>query len=141
MLQSIFTQLGASSCSSSLGAAFCDFGTLTFVVIVVLSVLYKVLYEQTLLLNKGERPYVQSLSSDWFDSDSFNKFFCLMRDGFGAVSSLIAQLGRSHPKPIVLSGQEGRQIFFREKNLHLYETFQGLLGSVSTHEEIFYSLS
>ncbi|KAJ5756942.1 uncharacterized protein N7511_007124 [Penicillium nucicola] len=47
--------------------------------------------------------------------------------GMGVVSSLT-----SKSKPIVLSGAEGRRIFFKEKNLHLYETFQGLFASISS---------
>jgi sterol 14-demethylase len=140
MLQSTLTRLGAASCSDCLDFTLRDLGTLASMIIVVLSVLYKVLYEPTLLMRKGGSPYVQSLSSVWLISYPFNKCFSLIRDSSGAVLSFISQLSPSQPKPIVLSGQEGRRIFFKEKNLHLYETFQGLLGSVSTLEAIFHPI-
>jgi hypothetical protein len=140
MLQSTLARLGAASCSDSLDFSLRDLGTFASMIIVVLSVLYKILYEPTLLMRKGDSPYVQSLSSVWLISDPLNKFFGLMRDYSGALLSFMSQLRPSQPKPIVLSGQEGRRIFFKEKNLHLYETFQGLFGSVSTLEATFHPI-
>src|SRR3954469_22119499 len=113
MLQSTLARLGAASCSDSLDLTLRDLGTFASMIIVVLSVLYKVLYEPKLLIRKGGSPYVQSLSSIGLIPDPLNKCFGLMRDCSGAVLSFISQLSPSQPKPIVLSGQETRRIFFK----------------------------
>lgn len=60
----------------------------------------------------------------------FENQFDFLRDGFKATSSSVFQFRPNRHNIIVLFGDEGRHIFFREKGLNLYEGFQVLIGTV-----------
>jgi hypothetical protein len=60
----------------------------------------------------------------------FENQFDFFRDGFKATSSSVFQFKLNRHNVIALSGEEGRRIFFREKDLNLYEGFQVLIETV-----------
>jgi sterol 14-demethylase len=60
----------------------------------------------------------------------FEKRFDFIKDGFKATSSSIYQTSLFRHNAIVLSEDEGRQLFFKEKGLCLYDTFSIMMGSV-----------
>lgn len=53
-----------------------------------------------------------------------------IKNGFKDTSSSVFQFKLNRHNVIVLSGEEGRRTFFKEKGLDLYEGFQVIVGTV-----------
>ncbi|KAJ5871058.1 hypothetical protein N7455_005999 [Penicillium solitum] len=128
MLQSILARLVLASCNDS--ATFRDLGSLTSVILLISAVLYRVLYVRMASSpRKDHSPPRLQLPSWKVNRFFFEKRFDFIKDGFRATSSSIYQTRLFQHVAIVLSGDEGRQVFFKEKGLCLYDTFSIMMGS------------
>lgn len=131
MLQSTLTRLVLASCNGS--ATLRDLGSLTSVILLISALLYRVLYMRVASSSqKDHSPPRLQLPSWKVTRFFFEKRFDFIQDGFRATSSSIYQTRLFQHAAIVLSGDEGRQVFFREKGLCLYDTFSIMMGSVSS---------
>jgi hypothetical protein len=107
--------------------------SLVTIVLVLSSLLIKLLYVPLEPTDKrSHSPPKLQLSASEITRSFFEKRFELIRDGFRATSSSIYQLTLFGRQAIVLSGEESRQLFFKEKGLNIYDSFSILLGSVSS---------
>lgn len=97
-----------------------------------LTLLFQVLYKST-PTSEGKKlhPPELELPTITITRSFFEKRFEFIRDGFKATSSAIYQIPLLGRKAIVLSGEEGRELFMREKGLNIYDSFSMLLGGVS----------
>ncbi|OQD95630.1 hypothetical protein PENSOL_c019G05787 [Penicillium solitum] len=128
MLQSILARLVLASCNDS--ATLRDLGSLTSVILLISAVLYRVLYVRMASSpRKDHSPPRLQLPSWKVNRFFFEKRFDFIKDGFRATSSSIYQTRLFQHVAIVLSGDEGRQVFFKEKGLCLYDTFSIMMGS------------
>jgi len=131
MLQSSLIKLLYTLCESSVSLR--DLGSLVSIVLVLSALLFKLLYVPLQSTKKkNHSPPELQLSASKITHSFFEKRFELIRDGFKATSSSIYQLPLFRRKAIVLSGEEGRQLFFKEKGLSIYDSFALLIGSVSS---------
>ncbi|OQE36224.1 hypothetical protein PENCOP_c012G01717 [Penicillium coprophilum] len=129
MLQSTLTRLVLASCNDS-SAILRDLGGLTSAILLLSALLFKVLYVPVPSSSrKGRSPPSLQLSSWKVSQFFFEKRFDFIKDGFRATSSAIYQTKLFQHNAIVLSGDEGRQVFFKEKGLCLYDTFSIMMGS------------
>ncbi|CAG8894927.1 unnamed protein product [Penicillium egyptiacum] len=126
MLQSTFT-LVLASCNNS--PTLRDVGSLTSVILLLSALLYKVLYVPVASPRRDHAPPRLQLPSWKVTQLFFDKRFDFIKDGFKATSSSIYQTSLFRHNAIVLSGDEGRQVFFKEKGLCLYDTFSIMMGS------------
>jgi sterol 14-demethylase len=112
---------------------FIMLASIVAVALVLSILLFKLLYVPLQSLSKGSHspPQLQLPVSE-ITRSFFGKRFELIRDGFKATSSSIYQLPLFGRQAIVLSGEESRQLFFKEKGLSIYDSFALLLGSVSS---------
>jgi hypothetical protein len=129
MLQSILTRLLLESSNGS--ATLRDWGGFASVILLLSAFLYKVLYVPASSLGRDHSPPLLKLPSWKVSQFFFEKRFDFIKDGFKATSSAIYQTKLFRHNAIVLSGDEGRQTFFKEKGLCLYDTFSIMMGSVS----------
>ncbi|CAI7643096.1 unnamed protein product [Penicillium glandicola] len=128
MLQNTLTRLVLASCNGS--ATLRDLGSLASVILLLSALLYKVLHVPVASsLRRGHSPPRLQLSGWKVTQLFFEKRFDFIKDGFKATSSSIYQTSLFRHNAIVLSGDEGRQIFFKEKGLCLYDTFSIMMGS------------
>lgn len=127
MLQSTLT-LALASCNDF--PTLRDVGSLTSVILLLLALLYKVLYVPVASPPRKDSPPCLRLPSWKVTQLFFEKRFDFIKDGFKATSSSIYQTSLFRHNAIVLSGDEGRQLFFKEKGLCLYDTFSIMMGSV-----------
>ncbi|KAJ5270744.1 hypothetical protein N7505_006502 [Penicillium chrysogenum] len=126
MLQSTLT-LALASCNGF--PTLRDVGSLTSVILLLLALLYKVLYVPVASPPQKDSPPRLRLPSWKVTQLFFEKRFDFIEDGFKATSSSIYQTSLFRHNAIVLSGDEGRQLFFKEKRLCLYDTFSIMMGS------------
>ncbi|CAG8209226.1 unnamed protein product [Penicillium nalgiovense] len=126
MLQSTLT-LALASCNGF--PTLRDVGSLTSVILLLLALLYKVLYVPVASPPREDAPPRLPLPSWKVTQLFFEKRFDFIKDGFKATSSSIYQTTLFQHNAIVLSGDEGRQLFFKEKALCLYDTFSIMMGS------------
>ncbi|KAK4867193.1 hypothetical protein LT330_000703 [Penicillium expansum] len=128
MLQSTLTQLVFASCNDS--ATLRDLGSLASVILLLSALLYKVLYIPAVSPpQRCHSPPRLQLPGWKVTQLFFEKRFDFIKDGFRATSSSIYQTSLFRHAAIVLSGDEGRQFFFKEKGLCLYDTFSIMMGS------------
>ncbi|KAJ6123523.1 hypothetical protein N7471_010840 [Penicillium samsonianum] len=129
MLQSTLTRLALASCNDS-SATLRDLGGLTSVILLLSALLYKVLYVPVASSPKKGNSVPRLQLPAWKVTQLFfEKRFDFIKDGFKATSSSIYQTSLFRHNATVLSGDEGRQIFFKEKGLCLYDTFSIMMGS------------
>lgn len=129
MLQSTLTGLVLASCNDS--ATLRDLGSLTSVILLISALLYRALYMPVASSpRKVHSPPSLQLPSWKVTQFFFEKRFDFIKDGFRATSSSIYQTRLFQHAAIILSGEEGRQVFFKEKGLCLYDTFSIMMGSV-----------
>jgi sterol 14-demethylase len=100
------------------------------VILLLSALLYKVLYVPVASPPQKDSPPRLQLPSWKVTQLFFEKRFDFIKDGFKATSSSIYQTSLFRHNAIVLSGDEGRQLFFKEKDLCLYDTFSIMMGSV-----------
>lgn len=96
-----------------------------------LTLLFQVLYKSPTSEGKKLHPPELELPTITITRSFFEKRFEFIRDGFKATSSAMYQIPLLGRKAIVLSGEEGRELFMREKGLNIYDSFSMLLGGVS----------
>lgn len=100
-------------------------------ILLISALLYRVLYVPVASsARKDNSPPRLQLPSWKVTQLFFEKRFDFIKDGFRATSSSIYQTRLFQHAAIVLSGDEGRQVFFKEKGLCLYDTFSIMMGSV-----------
>ncbi|KAJ5501899.1 Cytochrome P450 [Penicillium fimorum] len=129
MLQNTLTRLILTSCNDS-SATLRELGGLASVILLLSALLFKVLYVPVISPpRKDHSPPSLQLPSWKVSQFFFEKRFDFIKDGFRATSSAIYQTRLFRYNAIVLSGNEGRQIFFKEKGLCLYDTFSIMMGS------------
>lgn len=131
MLQSILLQ--AVSTTNGTIVSLRDLSGLACVAL-GLTLLFQVLYKSTSTsTSEGKKlhPPELELPAITITRSFFEKRFEFIRDGFKATSSAIYQIPLLGRKAIVLSGEEGRELFTREKGLNIYDSFSMLLGGVS----------
>lgn len=130
MLQGIFSESMSALVDLKL-ISIRHLGILTSVVLILYVALLKTLYIARLSAPRKDQnlPELQ-LSASQITRSFFESRFDFINDGFKATSSSIYQLTLFGRKAIVLSGEEGRQVFTKEKGLNVYDSFSILLGSV-----------
>lgn len=129
MLQSTLTRLVLASCNESVTIR--DLGSLTSVILLISALVYRVLYVRVASSPRKEHSPPRLQLPSWKVARFFfEKRFDFIKDGFRATSSSIYQTRLFQHAAIVLSGDEGRQVFFKEKGLCLYDTFSIMMGSV-----------
>ncbi|KXG52447.1 Cytochrome P450 [Penicillium griseofulvum] len=131
MLQSILTRLLLEPSNGS--ASLRDWSGFASVILLLSAFLYKVLYVPASSLGRDHSPPLLKLPSWKVSQFFFEKRFDFIKDGFKATSSAIYQTNLFRHNAIVLSGDEGRQTFFKEKGLCLYDTFSIMMGSSAAH--------
>lgn len=108
-----------------------ELGSLASVILVLFALLYRLLHVPVTASPKhGHSPPTLQLPSWKITQSFFEKRFDFIQHGFKATSSFIYQTTLFRHDAIVLSGDKGRQIFFKEKGLDLYDTFSIMMGSV-----------
>ncbi|KAJ5963230.1 uncharacterized protein N7479_003106 [Penicillium vulpinum] len=133
MLQSTLTRLILASCNDS-SVTLRDWGGLTSLILLLSALVYKIVrmsMVSSMASSPGRDkspPHLQ-LPAWKVTQLFFEKRFDFIKDGFRATSSFIYQTKLFRHDAIVLSGDEGRQTFFKEKGLCLYDTFSIMMGS------------
>ncbi|KAJ5446813.1 Cytochrome P450 [Penicillium cf. griseofulvum] len=131
MLQSALTRLVLDSCNGS--PTLRDWGSLTSVILLLSALLYKVLYVPVESSRKDHSPPLLQLPTWKVSQLFFEKRFDFIKDGFKSTSSAIYQTKLFRHNAIVLSGDEGRRVFFKEKGLSLHDAFAIMIGSSPAH--------
>ncbi|KAJ5790241.1 uncharacterized protein N7518_007252 [Penicillium psychrosexuale] len=126
-MQSTLTRLVLALCDGS--STLRDLGSLTS--ILLLSVLlYKLLHVPVASPPRSNRSLPRLQLPGWKVAQLFfEKRFDFIKDGFKATSSSIYQTSLFRHTAIVLSGDDGRKVFFKEKGLGLHDTFSIMMGS------------
>ncbi|KAJ5541891.1 Cytochrome P450 [Penicillium sp. DV-2018c] len=107
---------------------FRDLGGLASMVLVLFALFYKLYLRVAPPSRKGHFPPTLQLPSWKVTQSYFEKRFDFIQDGFKATSSSIWQTTLFQKDAIVLSGDIGRQAFFKTKDLALYDTFSIMMG-------------
>jgi hypothetical protein len=129
MLQNTLTHLILAFRHDSL-VTFRYLGSLASVVLVLFALVYKLYLPVASPSKKSHSPPVLQLPGWKITQSYFEKRFDFIQDGFKATSSSIWQTTLFQNNAIVLSGDKGRQIFFKTKELALYDTFAIMMGRV-----------
>ncbi|KAI2748067.1 hypothetical protein DTO013E5_3899 [Penicillium roqueforti] len=127
-MQSTLTRLVLAFCNGSSTLQY--FGSLTSVILLLSALLYKLLHVPVASPPRSGHSLPRLQLPGWKVTQLFfEKRFDFIKDGFKTTSSSIYQTSLFRHTAIVLSGNEGRKVFFKEKGLGLHDTFSIMMGS------------
>ncbi|KAJ5144230.1 Cytochrome P450 [Penicillium bovifimosum] len=108
--------------------AFRELGGLASVVLVLFALICTLYLPVTPPSRKGQSPPILQLPGWKVTQSFFEKRFDFIQTGFRATSSSIWQTTLFKNNAIVLSTDVGREVFFKTKDLALYDTFSIVIG-------------